>query len=249
MKLKSQILSALLIAASSTAFASVNFIDPSIGTSEYVGWEVINSTSYPGAGGGHPGSSGWAIDENAGTGEGSLAVTAGSAYAGGESLYFGGFSVTPNTFGGTVELSTTAMSSSVQTVFLQMDMGSGPGDLLFWNDGGLQFPTLNIGGTDYGMAPLYAGVNQGEQNIGGNDVDVYTYYFQWNLTGEDITIDDVITAEFSMVQHGTIYNVELWQGETYNDVISTVPEPSNLAACFGLVALLFCCLRNRRKAA
>lgn len=228
------------------------------GNTRSEGWDNLRNTVISG-GGNHPGTSAWtnnAIGSQTGANAGSSTLskvangTGGGPYIGGSSIYFGGFSSTPNTLGGTVAVSTTGTGvlSGVQTAVFQVDIGAPYG----YDFHDLVAPTLSyttsegtVTGVTASFLSLYSVVQNGTMPTpdGAQPVYINSYALQFDLSGVEDPITD-FTISINGVQHAQIYGMGLQQSDqAYSVSVLPVPEPSTaLLGVLGALGLL----RRRR---
>lgn len=268
--MKTSVLASLLIA--SVAIAQAQTAPRTVtlgGTSQYDGWANFNSTNFPGAGS-FPGTGAWTNgplgSNTAGSGDGTLRKAAngsgGGPYVASGSIYFAGFSSTPNTNGGQLALEDTTAISGLKTVVAQIEIGEAFGyDLYNRADAVLSYSYIPTGGSSTvngsfsstAFTSLLASVDTGEtfpNPVTGDDEPLYRNLraYQWDLSGIAGTVTSISVA-FNGVQHAQLYSAQLDQSTAIHgtNVFSpaAVPEPTSMAA-LGLGALAL--LRRRRKA-
>lgn len=213
-------------------------VDPGLtGNTQYDGWENLTASNNPGYGG-FPGSGAWPspIGSNAaGSGDAELDKVAGAAYPASEGLYFGGFSPTPNTEGGTLSVSDSTPVADLEHVVFQVEVGEAFG-YDFYNEA---LPTLSYNGGSQALAGTSDMIGQIQDGtftdpISGEDEPVYinTWMTEWDLSSLGAITDFEIA--FTPVQHSSVRGVRLDQSDTFT--ASAVPTPSTLAlgvAAFG----------------
>ena len=228
---------------------------PMVGTTQYDGWVGLTSANYPGYGA-FPGTAQWpapigsnrtlsndfSINE---PGDGSLIRISGGAGGGplpqSQAIYFGGFSSTPNTFGGTLGVTDTTPVANLRNVVFQLQIGEAQTFDLF---NGLM-PVLSYNGGSQSLAAtsnhLIDQYFNGTVQMPTGPEPLYnnTYLLQWDLSSVAGPITD-FTITFSGVQHSQVYSMALHQ----SDVYTPVPSPATVAA-FGLGGMITM-LRARR---
>jgi hypothetical protein len=236
---------ALALATTSTALAQFipggAIINPPVfGTSQYDGWVGLTSANYPGYGA-FPGTAPWPapigsnrtitntfnLNEPA---DAALIRIAGGAGGGplpqSAAIYFGGFSATPNTFGGTLGVRDTTPVANLRNVIFQVQIGEAQ-TFDFFN--GL-LPVLSFSGGAQNLAStstflidqFFAGTVQ--MPTGPEPLYNNTYLLQWDLSSVPQPITD-FTISFSGVQHSQVYSMALHQ----SDVYVPVPGPGVIA--------------------
>lgn len=213
------------------------------GTTDFDAWTTLSNSVYAGYGN-FPGLSPWpgGIASNLG-GDAEVVKVAngagGGPYVGSGSLYFGGFSDVPNTFGGTVAAVDGSALAGLNTVVFQVQIAEAWGYDLFSGIG----PVLSYNGGTQRLAATYSNTMASVFNgtfttpLGEEDLFINLQGFQWDLN----SISDPITSfsiEFSAVQHAQIYGMRLDQTDAvYGSAV--VPEPATSAALgLGAAALL-----------
>ena len=227
------------------------------GNTQYDGWADFGTIT--GSYGSNPGTVAWnsgAIGSNTGS-SGDAAITkgsngtAGGPYKGGGSIYFGGFSATPNTNGGSVIFSDTSVVGSLKTLVFQLDIGEAFGHDFFNDNTDIQL-TLQTNGAPVVLSADYftllGRVDTGEvfdPGTGPEPIYRNTYGWQWDFTSLYATDGFAITGyslTVNAVQHAQIYAAQLDQGDTFAQV---VPEPSTYALmALGLGLIVW---KNRRR--
>lgn len=230
-------------------------IEPSIsGVVQYDGWISLTSANYPGYGA-FPGTAPWPapIGSNrtpsntfnlSEPGDANLVRIAGGAGGGpipqSAAIYFGGFSATPNTFGGTVGVTDTSPVPNLRNVIFQVQIGEAQTHDFF---SGL-LPTLSYNGGSQNLASagdfLIDQFFNGTVTMPTGPEPLYnnTYLLQWDLSAIAGTITD-FTIAFSGVQHSQVYGMALHQ----SDIYAPVPAPS----AFALLGLGGLALIRRRR--
>ncbi len=219
------------------------------GVTQTDGWTDLSAASNPGYGA-FPGAGPWPapIESNVG-GNAQLAKVANGAGGGPfiatGSLYFGGFSTVPNTFGGTVAVRDSSPVAGLKTLVLQIQIGEASTYDL-WNDagavlsynGGSQSVTANF-------RSLFAQQFIGTVNMPTGTENLYNnlHAFQWDLSSIAEPITD-FSISFSGAQHAQVYGLQLDQSsQVYTDA---VPEPATMTVlAFGAMAAF---ARRRKKA-
>lgn len=235
---------AALLGAFSFAGASADPVAVSLpGDTQFDGWVTSELTAAANPGfPGHPGSGAWPSAISSGDDTATILKTAGSSYPGGGSLYSGGFTAVPNTFGASFSVSDASPIENVANVVFQIKL-SAPYGFDFHNNA---LPVLNYNGGSQLLASDLNGITSKSQvAFAGSLADVTTYLFQWDLSSIGGITDFEI--EFSNVQHGQIFALQLDQSSEYAvvDAPFLVPEPSTaILGGLGLVAL---CAVARRK--
>jgi hypothetical protein len=242
------IISVILQQAASAVFVpTAYFLDPVLpGTSQYDQWNALTSAAYPGYPG-FPGSGSWPspMGSNAPDSEDAvLTKVSGGAYPAGGSIYFGGFSSTPNTNGARLAVVDNTPVANLANVILQVDIGEAY-TYDFWNDA---LPTLSYNG---GAQNLAAGntvlLNQYDNGTvtmpdGVQIVYINSYLLQWDLSS--VGPISSFSVAFNGVQHAQLYALQLNQSDEY----ASVPEPATAAFVgIGLVVSGFA-LRRRSRA-
>lgn len=229
------------------------------GNTSYDEWTAagLSAPANPGYPG-YPGSGNWPnpIGSNLG-GDAILSRISGGAggngpFPAGESLYFGGFSSTPNTFGGTVAISDSTIAFDLKTVVFQIEIAEA-WTYDFWNEA---VPTLSYNGGTQDLAPTFETLVYAEFlgtiSMPSGEEALYKnlYAFQWDLSG----ISEPITSysiSWSGVQHAQVYGLRLdASSDVYSSAVLTpIPEPQAYAlALFGLL-LVASVVRHQRKLA
>lgn len=236
------------LAAADTFVPGVALVDPGLsGSTQYDGWIGLTNVNYPGYGN-FPGSSPWpgSIGSNRTTGnvfnasEGGDAALArtGSGAGGGpfvssSSVYFGGFSVTPNTLGGRISFADTTPVANVQTVTFQVQIAEAFGHDLFNG----AFPVLSYNGGSQNLPGVFnqrierfdAGTFQSP--VGPDTLWINTYFVQFDLTGVAGPITD-FSVTVTGAMHSQVYGARLDQSDTF----TSVPTPGAMAL-MGLTGL------------
>ena len=267
--MKSTAFATLMIGLS--AFAAAQSSPHSIslgGTTQYDGWANFTPTNFPGTGN-FPGGTPWANplgSNTAGSGDATLRKTANGTGGGGPfvlsgSIYSGGFSSTPNTFGGSLAVDDTTVVSGLKTVAFQLEIGEAFGyDLYNRVDPVLNYTYIPTGGspTTASFSSTLFTTRLAHVDTGASFTDPTTglpqelfnnlYGYQWDLSGVAGTVTG-ISISFNTVQHSQIYSLQLDQSSQAHGsnvfVAAAVPEPTSLAALgLGAIALV----RRRRKA-
>lgn len=216
-------------------------IDPALpGVTDYDGWADITSANYDGYGG-FPGNSDWPApigSNQPGSGDALLTKVngpGGGPIPFGTTLYFGGFSNTPNTDGGSLILTDTTPVDGLKTVVFQIDFVGAFG-YEFYNN---VPPILRINGSTDDLIAV--------KSLVVSEIDVGTFpnpvtgdlepllrrtrLYQWDLSAiaEPITSFEI---RFNAVQHTQVHALRLDQSDT-------VPEPATvgLLAAAGLMVL------------
>lgn len=193
------------------------------GTTKSEGWNALDSSHYPGNGS-FPGTSAWTgplvsqLGPNAGaSGVVKLANgVGGGPYPSAGSVYFGGVTTVPNTFGGTIgaEATGTAVLSGVKTVVFHLDIGEvWTYDL--YSDVAPVLTYTTASGT-YTMAAVYSSkyskISIGQVEVNGEDTDLWVnsriYQFDLSFIPGPITS---FSVKFSAAQHCQVYGVGLQQ--------------------------------------
>lgn len=210
------------------------------GTTQYDLFNDVSAGANPGRGS-FPGSGAWSapIESNVG-GDAQLKKvsngTGGGPYAASASIYYGGFSATPNTNGGTLAVTDTSPVANLKTVVFQVQIGEAwtydffnhTAPVLSYNGG-----TQNLVATwDRNAVQEFVGtvtMPTGEEPIYKN-----LWAYQWDLSGIGTAITD-ISLSFTGVQHAQLYGLQLNQSDqVYNSatgpVAAPVPEPASMAA-------------------
>ncbi|HVZ93491.1 MAG TPA: hypothetical protein VG797_03175 [Phycisphaerales bacterium] len=205
------------------------------GNTQYDGWIGLTATNYPGYGS-FPGGSPWPgpIGSNRTTantfnlnepGDAGIIKVANGAGGGPllvNTLYFGGFSATPNTFGGTVAFTDSTPVTNLRNVVFQVQIGEALG-VDFFNHA---LPTLSYnGGTQNLPANISIITNQYDNGtfdspVGPQTIYINTYLLQWDLSA----IPGITSFQvgFSGAQHAQVYGARLDQ----SDVFTPVPAPA-----------------------
>ncbi len=243
-------LAVLLASTASFSFGAMALIDPSLSGNKQIDvWEnaTLSANSNPGFPA-FPGTGAWpnpiaSATSNVGIdGDAVLAKVAngasGGPYPASGSIYFGGFSETPNTLGGTLGVRDTTPVAGVSNIVLQLQLGEAFGYDLYNNE----LPVLNYNGGSQALVATNA-IQIGQEFVGtfpdplgGPDLPLYTntYLFQWDATDLGITS---LSINFRGAQHSLVYQLRLDQ----SDVFQAVPEPSSLVlaglAMLGVVGL------------
>jgi len=230
--------------------AGSQLIDPGLsGTTSSDVWTTLNAIANPGYPG-FPGSQPWPspIGSNVG-GDATVNKTAGAVYPASGTLYFGGMSLDPNLFGGTLAINDTTPLADLANVVFQIEIGEAMG-YAFYNN---TLPVLSYTTTSGTMSNIAAtewiivgqvGNGTFDPGTGPEPLYINSYLLQWDLTsvGEEITS---IGITFNGVQHAQIHALRLDQSDAYT---SAVPEPATYAALAGFGALLLAAFRRRRAA-
>lgn len=208
------------------------------GTTDYDGWQTLNSTNFSGVF--FPGTSVWpqtgnwtpydpdgtgplptagAIGSNAaGSGDALLYKisngSAGGPYPAGESIYFGGFSASPNLNGGTLGIADTTPLSGVRTLAFQVEIGEAFG-YDFYNH---QLPTLTYV-TASGTVTIEATYSSLISQIYSGDILMPTGYEDiykntWGMQFDLSSVSEQILSyqlSFTGVQHAQLYSMRLDQ--------------------------------------
>lgn len=239
-------------------------IDPNLpGQTHYDGWLAIEndgiwqpslSVIHSPVGVSYPGSGAWSsaiASKQGSTGHDAQIVKVANGVGGGPftsstSLYFGGFSPTANTFGGTVAVSDTTPLGDLKNIVLQVEIGEADG-YDFWEGPSSHLPVLSYNGgsqaieaasweiTHQVQTGTYDAPEVGEQPIYQN-----TFLLQWDLSGVVETITDFQIA-ITAAQHAQIYAMRLDQSDSF----APIPEPASLGLLAGSAMLLLG--RNRRR--
>lgn len=230
------------------------FDPPLLGVTQYDGWIGLTSANYPGYGA-FPGSAPWPapIGSNrtpanafnaSEPGDADLIRIAGGAGGGpipqSAAIYFGGFSPTPNTFGGTLGVADGTPVAGLKNVVFQVQIGEAQTHDFFDNN----LPTLSYNSGAQHLAPTsdflidqyFSGTVQ--MPTGPEPLYNNTYLLQWDLSTIAAPITDFAIA-FSGVQHSQVYGLALHQ----SDIFTPVPAPGAVAF-LGLCGLAFS--RRRR---
>lgn len=231
------------------------------GDTQYDGWDNLSVTNselsgYPS----FPGTSPWPSPIASHTAESGDAVitkvangAGGGAFPAGEGLYFGGFSETPNTLGGTLGFVDSSPLANANTILLQVELNESFGFDLFNGTA----PTLSINGMT-AISPTYSirfeRVDTGETfpapDLGEQPVYLNSWAFQWDIAewralNPGVTDITSIGINLTMVQHSRLMAARLDQSSTVFDG-AAIPEPgSAVLAVIGLSGLAV--LRRRRK--
>lgn len=229
---KSLFFSACVIVAL-TGLARAAAIDPGLtGTTQYDGWASLTSGSYPGYGF-FPGSTAWPspiVSNQTGSADATFNKTAGAAYPAGSGLYFGGFSDTPNNYGGTLAVADATPVAGLANVVFQLETLQAYGYDLY-NDA---LPTLSYNSGSQALEGVLGGITSEVYNgtfptpDGEKPLYVHTYLLQWDLTSLGAITDFTIT--WSNVQHSQIYSLRLDQSDSYSLLdVTFIPEPASIA--------------------
>lgn len=227
--------SALFSVAALAALAGLSqgaIVDPGLsGTTQSDTWSNASLTA--GANPGYPsfpGSAPWpsAIGSSAGA-DATLSKTSGSAYPAGTSLYFGGFSATPNASGATLKVADSTPVVGITTVIFQIEIGEAYG-YDFYNH---VLPTLSYNGGSQNLAATSSALT-GQVNAGSFDTPdgtqpLYnnTYLLYWDLSAISGPITD-FSISFTGVQHAQLLQMRLDQS-TAALSSSPVPEPAAIS--------------------
>lgn len=234
-------------------------------TSESSSWATadLTSSANPGFPGFTSSTDPWPGTIQAGSGHAELAKIAnglgGGPYPATESLYFGGFSSTPNTYGGTLAVTSNIPLVDLNFVTFQFTMGEADGGYDLFNH---QLPTLNFNdlqgtaATSFSVDRLETGavfpnpVTREDEPLFEN-----TYFLTWDLREVQEAIE-WFSIEFSGAQHARLYELRLDQYVLSNDdgggvVVDpnepdpvVVPTPSALG--LGLLGGSLMLMRRRR---
>jgi hypothetical protein len=176
----------------------------------------------------------------------------GGPYAASSGLYFGGFSSTPNTLGGTLRITDATPLAGLQTVALQVGIGEA-WTYDFYNHA---LPTLSYttaSGTTSGISASFTQTLEqffnGTVSMPTGDEPVYInqYGLQWDLSGVSQPITS-FSIDFTGVQHSQLYGATLSQADLMNQVVA-VPEPGTYALMLaGLAGVGFVAARRRNAA-
>lgn len=219
------------------------------GNTQFDGWNNLTAANNPGYPG-FPGSSPWpgAIGSNvAGSGDAGLNKVSGAVYPAGAGLYFGGFSSTPNTSGGTLSVTDTSVVANLKTVIFQLEIAEAWTYDLYNS----VLPTLSYNGGSQNIAATFS--NKLVQAFNGTvmmpsgeeDIFINLWALQWDLSSIAGPINS-LDIRFTGVQHAQGYALQLDQSDQiYNtSLVNPVPEPATLGALgLGAIALL----RRRRQ--
>lgn len=227
--------------------ASAVPVNPNLpGNTSYDEWANLTGANFPGVGGTFPGAGPWpagGIGSNVGaSGDASFTRTSGNAYAAGAAIYFGGFSGTPNTLGGALQISDATPLANVQQIVLQLEMGEAFG-YDFFND---VLPVLSYNGGSQGITAIDSSFTQIQNGTFPNPItgDPEPLFINtWELTFDLSALGPItsLAFDFSAVQHSQLYAVRLDQSDV------AVPEPGTvLMLGSGLFALG---LAGRRRSA
>jgi hypothetical protein len=226
----------LLAAVSGTAFAQVIPINFNGGdVTSYDGWGDFNSTIYPGYGA-FPGGTAWPnpiVANTPGSGDAALNKVSNASGGGGPfisstSVYFGSYTNSQNSFGGTLGITDNTVVPDLKTVVLQIQIGEVLGYDLY--NGAA--PILSVNGTTPVALKYSALVNYWDTGTIFTDpttdeeepIYINTWGFQWDLSGIQEPITS-LSIEFSGVKHAQVYALQLNQSSgVYNT--SLVPEPT-----------------------
>lgn len=209
--------------------AAISFSLP--GSSETALWTSFNSSNYTSAAGfpSHPTATNpWPnalTPDSESILDSSFNKISGGGYFASSSLYDAG---TPGTF---KAISPTALAG-LETVIFQADVGS----LLTVP------PILSYNGGTQLLSPDFSTNMDGEYltGFGGPPSPTTNQAWQWDLSGVSESITEY-SIEWSTNPHGTIYELNLAEGNSFAQVI---PEPSLPILC--LISLTFAALRRRR---
>lgn len=176
----------------------------------------------------------------------------GGPYAASGSIYYGGFSGTPNLDGGTLALSTTTPLAGLKSVIFQIQIGEAA-TYDFYND---ELPTITY--TLEGDTTLYSLAASASSNYhkldngtiemptGLEPLYINSYAMWFDFSAVSGTVDD-FSVSWTGVQHAQLYGVSLQQDNvTASSAIlppAAVPEPS--ALLLGGIGAL-CLVRRRR---
>lgn len=221
--------------AITAAGAMGDTIDPALtGNTQHDAWDDITSVNYPGYGS-FPGSGAWPApiaSNQPGSGDATIDKVAngsgGGPYPAGGGLYFGGFSSTPNTFGGTLGVRDNTVVSNLSNVVFQVEIGEA-WTYDFYND---ILPVLSFNGGSQQIAATTSAIVEQIDNgtvdmpTGPETVYINTWLVQWDLSAYAGTITD-FEITFSAVQHAQVYSLRLDQSDTFATV--NVPAPASLA--------------------
>lgn len=245
------------VVISSVTVAEAAFINPNLpGTTQFDAWSTadISSGANPGFPS-FPGSGAWPNSVQSGTpssgspvsGDATITKTAngsgGGPYVGTGSIYFGGFSATPNSLGGSIAVNDATPVTGLANIVLQVDIAEAFG--YDFQDHAL--PKLNYNGGTQALAPV-SGIVREQTFLGTFDSPegpqpIYqnSYLIQWDVTGLGITS---FSLAIKGVQHSQIYALQLDQ----SNLFAPVPEPTTLSlAALGTIGLFGVYRRVRNK--
>jgi hypothetical protein len=145
--------------------------------------------------------------------------------------YFASSSIYDSGIPGTFRMTSLTAIANLETVVMQADVGAllGGAPVLSYN-GGTQQLVADFSGNSAG--------NFVANNFDGSTTPSTNQAWQWDLSGLGETITEY-SVEWSTAAHGTIYEVNLAEGNSFAQV---VPEPS-----LTLLALLSSSLLFRRR--
>lgn len=214
------------------------------GVTSFDGWEELTVVNFSSADyGTFPGLSPWAapIGSNvAGSGDAELSKVGGAGYPAARGIYHGGFSLEPNSFGGSLQISDSTVVADLETVVLQVQIGQAFGFDFF--NGALPVLGYNAGGQALaGQSAVVNSFVDGTFNVPGagpQPLLINTYLIQWDLRGIGESISS-IELDWSTVMHAQTIALRLDQSDTYANV---VPAPGAAAVLLGAAGLV----RRRR---
>lgn len=161
----------------------------------------------------------------------------GGPFAATESLYFGGMSSIPNTYGGSVAVGDSNPLAGLSTIVFQISIGEASG-CDFYNG---VLPMLYVNGQEIGfdatfsnkVIAAFTGVDNFPE-VGEVPVYVNLYAFEWDLS--EFGLDEDVNSfeiRWSAVQHAQVYYLQLDQ------YVSPVPEPTHYVLGMGVIAVAF----------
>lgn len=175
----------------------------------------------------------------------------GGTYPTANSIYFGGFSGSPNAFGGSITVGDTTPVANLANVVLQFKVGEALGYDFYVNGGNEVTPQLTyyVGasptGTTLSATPILTAQEQAgtfpAPEVGEQPLYINDYLLQWNLTG--IANISRFEITWQQVQHSQDYAFRLDQSDTFS--VAAVPEPAVVSTLLVTAGLL---LLRRREA-